>query len=902
MSTARPDDSPDMRRAVTPPRLASLLLRCLGPRKHAEFLLGDLEEGFHDRVDSPLGLPGARRWYWRQAWLGVTRAAPPADLAKTTGTSGMPPDGLRRDLRLAARSLAKTPAFTATAVFTLALGIGPTTALFSVVDAVLLRPLPFQDPDRLVVIWETDRSDGDRRWRVAPANFLDWKAQARSLEDAAAFGAYAATLTGDGDPRPIRGAAVTASYLSVLGLRPILGRDFTPGDETAGTPVVLLGHGLWRSRFGGSASVLGSTVILDGAPRTVIGVMPPGLAPTWPVNGPRLHFQADRQDAFVLLPARLRSNRRSHLLGVVARLKPDVTRAAAQRDLEAVARRLGQTHAENANVGVSVRPLLDEVAGVVRPALLILLAAVACVLLIACSNVAGLLLARLATRRKEIAVRRAMGAGDAALLRPFVAEGLLLAILAGTLGTALAALCERSLVGLVPGDVPRLAEVSLDLRVLAFTLGVSVLAALLFTLAPAWAALRLNISDALKDTARGPEGGAPQHTRQLLVVAQVSIAVILTVATGLLARSFRGLALVDPGFRPARLLVADLVLPGSRYPRWQDVAGFYGRLIARVRGLPGVVSAGLAYDHPLETNWLTGFSIEGLPDEDARSVQLRIVAPGTFAATGQRLPEGRDFTDGDGGTRPGVAIVSESFVKRYVPGGRALGRTLRSSSAAVAGAGLPDRFTIVGVAADIRPPRLGATSEPFLYLCAWQMPVPDMKLLVRSSGDPTSAIGDVRQAVRDLDRGLALARVATMESVVADGVAQPRLSLALMAAFGALAVALSLVGVYGLIACWVTARRGELAVRVALGANPRDLVGLVLDRAGRLVLGGVLGGVGAALVVSRAMQSQLFGVSPSDPLTYATVPVLVLAAGLLASLVPARRAARVDPMEAFRDA
>jgi len=902
VSSVRRDGSPDLRRAVTPPRLAGLLLRCLGPRKHAEFLLGDLEEGFQDRIDSPLGLPAARRWYWSQVWLGVTRVAPPADLARRAGTFGMPPDGPRRDLRLAARSLAKAPAFTATAVVTLALGIGPTTALFSVVDAVLLRPLPFRDPDRLVAVWETDRSDGDRRWRVAPANFLDWRSRARSLEDAAAFGAYSATLIGDGDPRLIRGAAVTPSYLSVLGLTPILGRGFTAADETAATPVVVLGYGLWRSRFGGSASVLGSTVILDGAPRTVIGVMPPGLAPTWPVNGPRLHFEASRQDAFVLLPERLRANRRSHLLGVVARLRPGVTRAAAQQDLEAVARGLRKTHPENANVGVAVRPLLDEVAGVVRPALLILLAAVACVLLIACSNVAGLLLARLASRRREIAVRRALGAGDAALLRPFLAEALLLALLSGALGTALAALCEKSLLRLVPGDVPRLADVSLDGRVLAFTLVVSLGSALLFTLAPAWAALRLNISDALKDTARGPEGGAPQRARQLLIVAQVSIAVVLTVAAGLLARSFRELGHVDPGFRPERLLVADLVLPGSRYPRWQDVAGFYGRLVARIRALPGVVSAGLAYDHPLETNWLTGFSLEGLPDQDARSVQLRIVAPGTFATAGQRLPEGRDFTDGDDGTRPGVAIVSESFVKRYVPGGRALGRTLRSSSAAVAGAGLPDRFTIVGVAADIRPPRLGAASEPFLYLCAWQMPVPDMKLLVRCAGDPAAAIGDLRQAVRDLDRGLPLARVAAMEGVVAEGVAQPRLSLVLMAAFGALSVALSLVGVYGLITCWVTARRGELAVRVALGANPRDLAGLVLDRAGRLVLGGVVAGIGVALVVSRAMQSQLFGVSPGDLLTYATVPVLVLAAGLAACLVPARRAARVDPMAAFREA
>jgi putative ABC transport system permease protein len=806
-----------------------------------------------------------------------------------------------QDVRYAARGLAKSPAFTLVAVLTLALGIGANTAIFSVVDAVLLRPLEFREPDRLVALWETQKTQGNQPGRVAPANYKDWSEQADRFEDLAAFSGYAATLTGQGEPVQLKGGAVTANYFAVLGVQPLVGRAFQPADESASEPLVMIGYGLWQSRFGGAQDVVGRSLTLDGTPRTIIGVMPPNLYPAWPVNGPRMHFRPDLQDVWVLIPASRFTNRRSHVMGVIARMKPGVTLEQAQTQMDTVAARLEQAYPQNRDEGAAVRPLLDEAVSAVRPALLILLTAVGAVLLIACSNVASLLLARLTGRRQEIAVRCALGAGRAALVRQFLAEGALLALLGGAAGIALAAWGQGLLFSFIPQNIPRLEQAGLDMRVMAFTGGLSLLAAVVFALAPAWSAGRVNIADAMKEISRGSESARPQSLRRVLVVAQVSLAVVLTLAAGLLTQSFWRMGQVDSGFRPDNLLVADFSLPASGYSQWQQVSNFYQRLEDAVRQVPGVTSAQIAYDHPLETNWLNGFAIEGQPSEQPPVAQLRIVGPGFFSGIGLPLRQGREFDDRDNLERPGVAIVNEAFARQFFPGEQATGKVLLMNLVAqIWGEGLPSRFEIVGVCGDIHPPGLQSKAEPFFYLSARQFPLQEMTLLVRTVGDPLAQVSALRAQVAKLDPALPIAEITTMERVVAQAVAQPRLNMLLMSLFGAMAMCLALVGVYGLVAFWVAARTREIGVRLALGARPADVLRLVLSKGFVLVVIGVALGVAGAVGVARFLQSQLFGISALDLPTLLAIPSAIVAIALLACLIPAWRATRVDPMVALR--
>lgn len=805
-----------------------------------------------------------------------------------------------QDVRYGARGLLRSPGFAGVAVLTLALGIGANTAVFSVVDAVLLRPLPFHEPARLVAAWETDKTDGNQPRRVTPANYKDWRDQVDAFEGLAAFGSYETTLTGRGEPANLRGGIVTANYFSVLGVNPVAGRDFQPSDETKSDPVALLGYGVWQSKFGGAQDVVGNSLVLDGTPTTIIGVMPAGIYPSWPVNGPSIHFQPEYQDVWVLLPSRWFASRRSHVLGAVGRLKSGVPLAQAQRQIDTVAARLEQAYPENKDEGAVVRPLTDEVVGSVRPALLILLAAVGAVLLIACSNVAGLLLGRLTTRQHEIAVRCALGAGRSELLRQFLAEGALLAVLGGGAGVWLAMQGHELLFRFIPQDIPRLADAGIDPRVLAFTAGLSLIAALVFALAPAWSAERSNVAETLRST-RGSEGGRPQHLRQILVVAQVSLAVVLTVAAGLLAQSFLRMGEVETGFRPENLLVAEFSLPRSQYSTWQQVDNFYQQLGDKVRQVPGVQSAQFAYDHPLETNWIDSIVIEGQETEEPLAVQLRIVSPGYFSGTGLPIRKGREFDERDDPGRPGVAIVNEAFLRRYLPEGRALGRAILTRLVASNwGKAMPTRFEIVGVSGNVRRPGLDSKTEPFFYLSSRQFPLQGMKLLARTAGDPLSRVEGIRKKLAELDANLPIVSVTTMEAVLAGAVAQPRLTMLLMTLFGGLAFALALVGVYGLIAFWVTSRTREIGVRLALGARPGDVIRMVLAKGSALVLTGAMLGTAGAVAVSRFLQSQLFGISAFDPLTLTVVPVVTVAVGLLACLVPALRATRTDPLVALR--
>jgi putative ABC transport system permease protein len=894
----------DRRRQVCPPRLARRLLSLIASARNDEFALGDLEEEFQELIDTPMGLRGAKRWYWRQVWHCVGHPEPPVHLEpRTPGRRGAQwLDAVWQDARYAVRRLGRAPGFTFVAVLTLALGIGANTAIFSVTDAVVLRPLPFRDPRQLVAVWEINRAEGNQVWRVAPANFVDWRAQADTFSDAAAFGGFDATLTGSGDPLQVRGGSVTPTYFSTLGVLPVRGRSFQPADEAADIPVLLLGYGFWQSRFGGSDGVLGNSVRLDGKAYTVIGVMPNGLYPAWPANGPRVYFQREYQDVWRIYPKDYLTYRSSHVMGVVARMKPGVTVAQAQKQMDVIAGRLEKTYPADKDEGALVRPLMDEVAGSVRPALLILLAAVGAVLLAACSNVAGLLLARLTARRHEIGVRRALGAGRATLMRQFLVEGLLLALLSAVAGVWVACEGQRVLMRLVPQDIPRLADAGLDARVLLFNAGVSLVAAVVFALAPAWSAGRVNASDVLKETSRGSESGRSLRLRDILVVTQVCLAVILTLGAALLLQSFSRMGQVNPGFRVGKLLTAEVGLSGTKYTKWQQVVALYRQMLEKVRNAPGVSSAHLAYDHPLDSNWLTGFSIEGRPGEKTDAVQLKIVTPGYFSGIGQSLVQGREFEEQEDPSRRGVAIINEEFVRRYFPDGRALGKTILSDAAAYSWPGqLPRRFEIVGIVRDIHRPGLDTKVDPYFYVSAWQFPVLEMNLLVRTTGNPSDCGTMLRRLALEVDSDLPVAKITSMESVVSGAIAQPRLNTVLMSIFSALGLLLALVGVYGLVSFWVGARMHEIGVRMALGATRASVLALVLSRGARLIIPGVVAGLAGALAFSRFLRTQLYGISAVDPVTYAVVPAVVVLVGLLACLLPARGATRVDPVVALRD-
>ncbi len=813
-----------------------------------------------------------------------------------------------QDVRYGLRKLRKNPGFTAVAVLTLALGIGANTAMFSVIDGVLLRPLPYRQPDRLAALWETVEKEGGAKWRVAPANFSDWREQNQAFEDVAAFYATSLNLTGAGEPELLRGVRATANYFTVLGVEPMLGRSFLPEEEVLGQDrVVLLGYGLWRSRFGSARDVISRTITLDGNSYNVIGVMPPGIYPAWPVASGRIIFDPSHQQFWIPFAFRpeWRNSRNSHFLGVLARLRSGVTLTQAQAQMDTLARRLEQEYPANEGEGILVSPLADEIVGNVRPALAILFGAVGLLLLLACANVANLLLERLAARQRETAIRAALGAGRGRTTRAFFVEGLLLALLAGALGIGLAYGGVDLLLKIVPQDVPRLTDVAVDLRVLGFTLALSFLTSLVFGLVPALQYSRPNLLDTLKEGTRvaGPDPRR-QRFQNLLVVAQVGLAMMLVIAAGLLAKSFWRLQQVQPGFQSERVLVLDLVLPRSKYREWHQVKGFYGQLLDRLESLPGARLAAIAYDHPLDTNWIDAFAFENRAGEkpgEFHAEALRIVSPDYFRALGIDVLQGRGFTEQDVPGRPGVVLINESFAARYFPEEDPVGKRLRAPTPSLNwGDAVPQVFEIVGVVRDVTFNGIGAPTEPAFYVPAWQFPRQDMSVLVRTDGDPLSLVSAVRSAVWALDADQPISSIRTLESLVAANISQPRFNMFLMGLFGAVALLLALVGVYGLLSYAVARRTHEIGIRMALGASPRNILGMVLRQGLGLVLAGVGIGLAGAFALARFLESLLFGVAPTDPATFAAVAAVLAAVALLACYVPARRATKVDPMVALR--
>jgi putative ABC transport system permease protein len=809
-----------------------------------------------------------------------------------------------QDLRYGARMLLKNPAVSAVAVVTLALGIGANTATFSIVNAVMLRPLPYQNPDRLVSLWTNVPEHGRRP--ITPGDFLDWNNQNTVFENMAAFSSSTVTLTGDGEPAQMMGANTSAGYFAVVGVEPMIGRLFLPEEYEPGkNEVVILGNAFWRSHYGGDPTIINKTITLDGRSYTVTGVMPPGIYPVWPTTDGRISFD-ENQCQFWLPMAynpRWAANRTSHMLGVVGRLKPGITFAQAQAEMNTIGARLEQEHAENKGQGIIVNPFMNEVVGDVRPALLTLLGAVGLVLLIACANIAGLLLAQHASRSKEIAIRSALGAGRARLLRQFFIEALLLSVLGTTAGIALAKFGMSALIKIIPTKLPRLDQVQLDWQVFAFTLLLTLVTCLLFGVGPAWQAVKSDPQPTLEHGVRTSGLGTGHRFRQLLVVFQISMAVMLVIGAGLLIKSFWRLRQVDPGFTSNNVLSAHVTLT-PRYHKPAKTNAFYNQLIERLSVLPNVNAVAIGYDHPLETNMGDDFKIEGRTGSEAErsaSANFQPVSWDYFRTVGMTIISGRPFTQQDDQDHPGVAIVNEAFAHKYLPHGKALGQRIQPIlPAEIWNNERLTSFEIVGIARNVKAGGWNAESEPTYYLPATQAPFQAMTILVRTQNDPATLAPALRNAVQALDPTLPVTNIRTLDQIVSDSIAQPRLNMLLMGLFGGLALILAAVGIYGLLSYAVTERTREIGTRMALGAQVSDVLRLVLKQGMTLALIGEVIGLIGAFALTRVIRGLLFGVAPTDATTFIAVAAVLTSVALLACYFPARRAAKVDPLVALR--
>jgi putative ABC transport system permease protein len=796
---------------------------------------------------------------------------------------------LLQDVRYAARVLVRQPGFAAVAVLTLALGVGANTAIFSVVNAVLLRPLPFAEPDQLVRVYEKRPKLGRTRNVVSAPDFIDWRGQSQTFDSMAAYNGWGASLTGDGEPQRITGALASADLFRVLRAEPMLGRAFAAEEDRPGAPrVVVISHGLWRRRFGADPSAVGKAVTLGGEPYTVVGVMPPAFQFPDPETEVWAPLALDPQD---------QSSRGSHYLSVVARLKTGVTREQAQAEMDAIAGRLEQQYQVNTGHGVNVFALHDEVVGGVRKSLFVLLGAVGFVLLIACANVANLLLARGAARQAEIAVRTALGASRWRVVRQLLTESLLLFVWGGALGLLLAVWGVDLFVALSPPGTPRVHEIRADAWVFGFTFLVSLATGVVFGLLPALQASKPDLHAALKEGGRDRLGGGSRtRLRGLLVVAEVASAVVLLVGAGLLLKSFVRLRQVSPGFDTANVLTMQLSLPPSRYRDGASQAAFFRQLLQRVEALPGVRAAGAVAGLPLTGNMASRyFEIEGRPPRPAGeglNANFNLASPGYFRALGVPLVSGRQFDERDASGAPEVVVVNETMARRFWPDEDPLGKRLRIANN-------PWR-TVVGVVADVKNDGLSAEPKPEMFYPLLQSPLPFMTLVVRTDTDPKTLAAAVGREVRAVDADEPVYDVKTMDERLAESVSPQRLTTLLVGVFAALAMTLAGVGIYGVISYSVAQRTREMGVRMALGAQKGDVLKLVLRQGLLLALAGVLIGLAGAFALTRVMSGLLYGVSVTDPATFAGVAVMLTAVALVACLVPALRAARVDPMVALR--
>ena len=803
-------------------------------------------------------------------------------------------ENLAQDLKYGLRMLAKNPGFTIVAVLTLALGIGANTAIFSVVNAVLLRPLPYPDSDRLVQIWSTNPNTN--RWGTWTAypRFEDWRRESNVFEKMATARTWVISIKGGDHPESLLGVITSSQLLQLLRVQPMLGRGFLPEEDQPGHDhVIILSYRLWQRRFGSDRAVLGRTVDVDQESYTVIGVMPSDFR--FPPELPASYGV----DAWLPpAPDPSRNDRGSNNYYTFARLKPGLTLAQAQAEMDAINNGLAEKYPADRGLGVKVVGWQRQVGSEVRPALLILLGAISLVLLIACANVANLLLARGAVRQRETALRQALGAGHARLIRQFMTESMLLAVFGGVTGLLLAYEGLELFIRLAP-DIPRLNETTIDPHVLIFSAVLTLGTGLIFGIAPALQGARMDLQDPLKESGgRLTIGATRARARSALVVAEIALALMLLAGAGLLVRSFVRVQQVDPGFNPKNLLTAFVILPPSKYPEPQRQALFFHELMDRITSLPGVECAGAADSAPMLTNDTGPVSIEGHPvGPDAVEIQAERpkITPDYFRAMGIRLLRGRTFTWADNEGSLPVAIINESAARQYWPDEDAMGKRVKLEDGSA-----PVWRQVIGIVGDVRQDSLVEAGRPEIYAPLLQVPVPYMALTVRTRAEPAAFTAAVRHAVMAVDKDQPLYQVRTMEQVVGDSVASRRFQMSLLAIFATIALGLAAIGIYGLMSYTVSRRTHEIGIRMALGAKRRDVLHLVARHGIMLAIVGVTLGTVGALLLTRFLSFMLYGVGVNDPTTLFSVATLLIGMAALASYIPARRATRVDPIAALR--
>jgi predicted permease len=806
-------------------------------------------------------------------------------------------DTLRQDIRFGWRLLRRTPGFTISAVLALALGIGATTAIFSVLDRVVLQPLPYPDPDRLAMVWEANDGKGLPHERISPVNFVDYRGLVQVFEEAAAWWYPQLTLTETGrDPLRVSAIETTSNFFSVLGVQPIIGAGFPPSPAFARDGIAVISHRLWRERFGSDPSIVGKTVALNGPLFTVTGVMPQGF-----------QYPNDTDVWHRITWDVAQHSRGAHFMESIVRLKPGVTVDAANHELRALTNRLGQEY-PSTNGGYTARaiPLTTEIVGFFRPALFALFGAAAFLLVITCTNVASLLLARATVREREVAVRAAIGASKGRLVRQFLTESVLLAVMGTALGVAVAVGSVKALVAATPVELPRLDGIGLDPRMLLFAATLALLTAIAFGVIPAMLMARGDMQRPLKESGRGGDGGGARRARSTLVVAEIGLAVMLLVGAALLARSFQRLVQQDPGFRTAHAVTAKVELPYS-YTDFAKIADFYDRLLTSVRAQPAVSIAGASNFLPLEAAWRGPYFIQGRPrprSGDESQAQAQTIDPDYFRALGVPLVKGRFFNANDTAEAPGVIIVNDALARRQWPNEDPIGQTVISPMRVIGPMGRSlmkqPLFQVVGVVANVKNSTLVRDPEPAIYFNFRQFPFRGLNIIVQGQGDAAALLGALRTSVQRIDPNLPLASARTVDRIIGEATDRPRALMLLMGIFAALALVLSALGIYSVTSYSVSQRRQELSVRMALGAQPNDVLWLVVRQGLRLALMGGAAGAVIALAVGRFMSSLLYGVSSVDAAAFIVAISLALGTALVACLLPARRAAALDPLAGLR--
>jgi len=809
---------------------------------------------------------------------------------------------LWQDLRYGARMLAKNPGFTLVAVITLALGIGANSALFSVVNAILLRPFPYGEPERLVVVWETQLSRGLPAMFASPPNYRDWRAQQTVFDEMAAFNPRSFFLTQNAEQTRVQGAQVSATLFPLLQARPLLGRTFSPDEEkSGGARVAMLGYGLWRRDFGGDQNVIGRSVTINEQPVTVVGVMPPefNFPPPIDLEGTSLPQRNELWVPFDL--GQTAEQRAAHFMTVIARLRPGVAIERANEEMNAIAGRLEQQYpASNAGWKIALVPLNQQVLGKVETALFALLGAVGFVLLIACVNVANMLLARSAGRAKEFAIRAALGAGRWRLIRQSLTESMLLGLLGGMAGLLLAYWGVKLIVGVAPQNIPRLEEVAVDSTVGGFTLAISLLTGAMAGIIPALRGFTTRLYQMLKEGGRtSVEVGSAVWLRDGLVVAEVALALALLAGAGLFAQSFLRLRGVDKGFQSENVLTMRVRLPQSKYQQPGERGAAFTELERRLKTLPGVESVAFTADIPIGADWQgTNFTVEGeppLPPGQERQINWTTITPGYMRTMGVTLLRGRDFNEQDGPDAPKVVLINETLARRYFPNTDPIGKRI------TAGFGTQFAREIIGIVKDIKHSDLRSDSTAQVFAPYHQTRFNNtLSLLIRSRAPSASVFNAARDRILDFERGGAIYEARTLEQVVAESIALPRFSMLLTGMFAVVAALLAAAGVYGVVSYTVSQHTREIGLRMALGAEPRDILRLVIGQGLRPVLIGVVIGAATSVALTRLLSSLLFDVGATDPMTFMVITLLLTIVAGLACFIPARRATKVDPMVALR--